>query len=1178
MSRGTPTGPTLVKDLQAQLKSLTTDLRNRSDQASDPWSQDLKTEYERARERGRTGLTWSEWRDGEVDLAAVAWVLATVLVRFCEDNGLIDGPWITGEGPRHAQAADNETAFYQADPTRNSRDWLRAGFSALADLPAGRDLLDSRHNLVWRAPISADAASALLAFWRTQDADGTLVHDFTDETLDTRFLGDIYQDLSDFAKKKYALLQTPVFVEEFILDRTLTPAMEEFALAGLKLIDPTCGSGHFLLGAFDRLLAAWQAHAPAMDTRDRVQRALDSIHGVDLNPFAVAIARFRLTVAALKASGLTRLKEAPAFDYHLAVGDSLIRHGVQTDLLADGDEFAYVNEDVAEHAGILDRGRYHVVVGNPPYITVKDRVLNERYRQDYKTCKGKYALSVPFMELFFELAVKGETGAAAGWVGQITSNSFMKREFGAKVIEELLSGSGALQYSNPVDLEYVIDSSGAHIPGHGTPTVILIGRHRHPVGDSVRAVLGVRGEPGVPEDASSGLVWTEIRDHVDRGAFSGSFVTVADLERTALNKHPWSLGGGGAADLKAALEAASDRAIKNLTASIGITAFTLEDEVYMQPASALATRGVAHARPMVLGDQVRDFAQASDGVVVFPYSDEYEPVEVDGEPALHRFMWPYRTNLSNSVMFGGKTKVQEGLRWSEYGRLTASKLRDPLSLVFAFVATHNHFVLDRGGKVFNRSAPVIKLSPGSTEEAHLDLLGVLNSSTACFWLKQVSHNKGNGGIGGGIGDEDWEPRYEFTGTKLQEFPLPSRLARARARHLDALAQRAALSLPAEVLRGEVSRASLVQARQTWHERRAQMVFGQEELDWEVYRLYGLIDEDLTYEGGGTEQLQLGQRAFEIALARKVADGAEETAWFERHGSTPITEIPGDWPDDYTALVKKRLELIASDPFIGLLERPEYKRRWQSPTFDDLLPDALRDYILDRLEEPALWSDGSGPGVLSVAQLADRVRGDADLVEAVRLLRDAVEVDLTKELGKLLAEEAVPFLPTLRYKDSGLRKRAEWEAVWDLQRREDAGESVSIPVPPKYGSGDFRKTSYWKARGKLDVPKERFISYPGAERPGDSSMVIGWAGWDHLDQARALARLIVERTQGELMALEQVLPLVAGLVELEPWLHQWFAEPDAAFGGMSPATFLSGFIDSQLAALGATRTDAKAWRP
>ena len=53
MSRGTPTGPTLVKDLQAQLKALTTDLRNRSDDASDSWSQDLKAEYERMEEKLR---------------------------------------------------------------------------------------------------------------------------------------------------------------------------------------------------------------------------------------------------------------------------------------------------------------------------------------------------------------------------------------------------------------------------------------------------------------------------------------------------------------------------------------------------------------------------------------------------------------------------------------------------------------------------------------------------------------------------------------------------------------------------------------------------------------------------------------------------------------------------------------------------------------------------------------------------------------------------------------------------------------------------------------------------------------------------------------------------------------------------------------------------------------------
>ena len=62
-------------------------------------------------------------------------------------------------------------------------------------------------------------------------AAASLVHDFTDPRWTRRFLGDLYQDLSEAARKKYALLQTPVFVEEFILDRTLEPAIETFGPA-----------------------------------------------------------------------------------------------------------------------------------------------------------------------------------------------------------------------------------------------------------------------------------------------------------------------------------------------------------------------------------------------------------------------------------------------------------------------------------------------------------------------------------------------------------------------------------------------------------------------------------------------------------------------------------------------------------------------------------------------------------------------------------------------------------------------------------------------------------------------------------------------------------------------------------------------------------------------------------
>ena len=91
-------------------------------------------------------------------------------------------------------------------------------------------------------------------------------------------------------RKKYALLQTPVFVEEFILDRTLDPAIEEFGLAKVgyesrllpdgrlrpddrfKMIDPACGSGHFLLGSFSRLVDRWRRKEPATKTTVLVQR------------------------------------------------------------------------------------------------------------------------------------------------------------------------------------------------------------------------------------------------------------------------------------------------------------------------------------------------------------------------------------------------------------------------------------------------------------------------------------------------------------------------------------------------------------------------------------------------------------------------------------------------------------------------------------------------------------------------------------------------------------------------------------------------------------------------------------------------------------------------------------------------------------------------------------------
>jgi len=187
----------------------------------------------------------------------------------------------------------------------------------------------------------------------------------------------------------------------------------------VRLIDPTCGSGHFLLGGFARLFALWNEALPGEVPSVIAQHALDQVFGVDLNPNVVAIARFRLLLGALRVTGVTRLRDAYDFKIHVAAGDSLL-HGRRfrasesfttgpqrtfdtEEVFRDELKHHYEVEDVEALHRILGQ-QYHAVVGNPPYITVKDRAVSELYRARFPSCRGKYSLSVPFMERFFDLA------------------------------------------------------------------------------------------------------------------------------------------------------------------------------------------------------------------------------------------------------------------------------------------------------------------------------------------------------------------------------------------------------------------------------------------------------------------------------------------------------------------------------------------------------------------------------------------------------------------------------------------------------------------------------------------------------------------------------------------------------------------------------------------------------
>jgi len=1178
----------LLADLTRLLKRLEDDLLRRIDEVTE-LKTSLQAEWQAARDADRTAETFETWVDQVITQAGVHWLLSCVFLRFIEDNKLVDRPWLSGtpESGNLALARDRHEAYFRTNPLHSDREYLLKCFREAGALPGLHTFFDERHNPVFRLGISGDAAMVVRQFWQQVDPNtGALSHDFTDPSWNTRFLGDLYQDLSEATRKRYALLQTPEFVEEFILDRTLTPAIREFGYQTASLIDPTCGSGHFLLGAFHRFVDEWQRAEPSRNRRDIVQKALDAVAGVDLNPFAVAISRFRLLVAALLASDVQLLSEAPDFKINVAIGDSLLhgkRFGMTStegmfedaaDYAQTGLAHAYASEDLSKVNQILSR-QYHAVVGNPPYIVVKDAVLNRTYRNAYASCHMKYSLGCPFTERFFDLAHTGlDATNAAGYIGLITTNSFMKREFGSKLIENVLPR---------LDLSHVVDSSGAWIPGHnrdGTATVILFGRHRPPLETNpIRTVMGIKSEPGTPDDPAAGFVWRAIIEQIDNPGSESNFISVTDNPRRLFAKHPWSIGGGGSAELKDAIQHASLEKLSDASEEIGVFGISAADEVLLSDLASFSRAEIEKfaLRPVLSGDEVRDWQGIPGSIAIFPYADG-QLIKISDAPKLNCWLWNYRTFLGSRTTFSRQTYFQEGRPWWEWHQVTLRRIATPLTITFSEVATHNHFVLDHGSNVFKQTAPVIKLSKSKTEFEHQSLLGLLNSSVACFWLKQVCFPKDGQG-------QMWEERFAFNSTNVAEFPLSSGRPTLSASRMAALIKILEKHKPANLLAKDPPpcRAELDAAHVAYLQTLQQMIAEQEEMDWHCYHLYGLLPANATIkdiESSSTIDVQLGERAFEIVLARRVAAGQETTNWFERHGSIPNTDIPTRWPESYRRAVQVRIELIERDATLRLLEQPLYKRRWNLPKWTDLEQTALREWLLASLESKALWvaSSDQPPLINTTSRLADAVLRDSEFMQIAALYAGHTDFDIAQLVAGLVTAESVPFLPALRYSDTGLRKRAQWEDTWKIQRREDMGENVgNIPVPPKYKKEDFLKITFWDLRGGLDVPKERWVSFPGCERGADGSLPITWAGWNHLQQATALAAYYLEMKESEGWEATRLQPLLAGILEIVPWLEQWHNEVDPVYGERM-GTYYKGFVKEEARTHGFTLDDLRAWRP
>ena len=298
-------------------------------------------------------------------------------------------------------------------------------------------------------------------------------------TIYERFLGKVVRTTEQRVKiedkpevrKAGGVYYTPQYIVHYIVEQTVGKLLADCKtpddVAKLKILDPACGSGSFLIGASDALIEWHKSYytAKAKPARDAAYRdadgdirltaklkrqiLLNNIFGVDIDQQAVEVTRFSLSLKALEDTRKDELDEErnlfnetvlPDLKDNIVCGNSLIGTDILEGHLFVPEEERKLNpmnfED--KFPEIMGCGGFDVVIGNPPYVFGEfiNKSQKDYYTAHYRVAKGQYDL----YHLFYERALS--LTRARGYHGYIILDAVLARDETMRIRSVLLKENG----------------------------------------------------------------------------------------------------------------------------------------------------------------------------------------------------------------------------------------------------------------------------------------------------------------------------------------------------------------------------------------------------------------------------------------------------------------------------------------------------------------------------------------------------------------------------------------------------------------------------------------------------------------------------------------------------------------------------------------------------------------